>query len=71
MGTFRDSRWFRLVWVVPVILVGLFLLVLAARGIRSIPGVQSFMRDFPGQSALPSDAPVGFPAWLDWQHFLN
>jgi len=68
---FRESRWFRLVWIVPAILVGLFLLVLAARGIRDLPPVQSFMRDFPGESALPAGAPVGFPAWLGWQHFLN
>ena len=29
------------------------------------------MTDFPGRSALPESAPVGFPAWLAWQHFLN
>jgi thiosulfate reductase cytochrome b subunit len=33
--------------------------------------VQSFMTDFPGQSHLSAGAPVGFPAWLGWQHFLN
>ncbi len=71
MGAFRESRWFRLVWIVPVILVGVFLIVLAARGIRGLTPVQSFMRDFPGKSALPNGAPVGFPAWLGWQHFLN
>ena len=71
MGAFRESRWFRLVWIVPAILVALFLLVLAARGIRALPAVQSFMRDFPGESKLPEGAPTGFPAWLGWQHFLN
>jgi thiosulfate reductase cytochrome b subunit len=71
VGAFRESRWFRLVWIVPAILVGLFLVVLAARGIRGLSPVQSFMRDFPGKSALPGGAPVGFPAWLGWQHFLN
>lgn len=71
MVAFRESRWFRLVWIVPALLVGLFLVVLAARGIRDLPAVQSFMRDFPGESKLPEGAPVGFPAWLGWQHFLN
>ncbi len=71
MARFRESRWFRLVWLAPAIVVGLFLLVLAARGIRDLPAVQSFMRSFPGASALPGGAPVGFPAWLGWQHFLN
>jgi thiosulfate reductase cytochrome b subunit len=27
--------------------------------------------DYPGHSELPDNAPVGFPAWLAWQHFLN
>ena len=68
---FRSSRWFALVWIVPTVLGGLFLLVLAARGIRASDGGQSFLRAFPGASALPSFAPVGFPAWLAWQHGLN
>ena len=87
MGAFHQSRWFRLVWIVPAILVGLFLFVLAglfllvlvglflfvlaARGIRDLPAVQSFMRNFPGESRLPERAAVRFPAWLGWQHFLN
>ena len=63
---FRSSRWFPLVWIVPAVLVVLFLLVLAARGIRASDGGQSFLTAFPGASALPSFAPVGFPAWLAW-----
>jgi thiosulfate reductase cytochrome b subunit len=69
-GTTKN-RWFRLVWLVPAILVALVLVVLAAKGIRGLPAVKSFMTDFPGRSALPATAPVGFPAWLAWQHFLN
>jgi len=68
---FRKSQWFKLVWIVPAILVGLFLLVLAAKAIRELPAVASFMTEYPGSSELPSSAPVGFPAWLGWQHFLN
>lgn len=67
----RRSRWFSLVWIIPAILVGLFLVVLAARAIRELPAVQSFMTEYPGSSELPESAPVGFPAWLNWQHFLN
>jgi thiosulfate reductase cytochrome b subunit len=33
--------------------------------------VASFVADYPGHSELPGNAPVGFPAWLAWQHFLN
>jgi thiosulfate reductase cytochrome b subunit len=71
LSGFRKSPWFKLVWVVPAILVALFLVVLAAKGIRELPAVRSFMKDFPGSSELPASAPVGFPAWVAWQHFLN
>ncbi|WP_394771555.1 cytochrome b/b6 domain-containing protein [Lacisediminihabitans sp.] len=71
LSAFAKSRWFKLVWIVPAVLVALFLLVLAARGIRALPAVQSFMTDFPGATTLPAGAPVGFPAWLAWQHGLN
>ena len=33
--------------------------------------MQSFMTNYPGESELPADSPVGLPAWLGWQHFLN
>lgn len=65
------SRWFALVWAIPLALVVLVGVVLAARGLRELPAVQSFMRSYPGRSALPASAPVGIPAWLAWQHFLS
>jgi thiosulfate reductase cytochrome b subunit len=71
LSTFAKSRWFKLVWIIPAVLVALFLLVLAMRGIRELPAVQSFMTEFPGATTLPAAAPVGFPAWLAWQHGLN
>jgi thiosulfate reductase cytochrome b subunit len=70
-ASITSSRWFKLVWIIPAALVLLFLIVLAAKGIRGLPAVQSFMKDYPGRSALPEGAPVGFPAWLAWQHYLN
>ncbi|MFC5930016.1 cytochrome b/b6 domain-containing protein [Cryobacterium melibiosiphilum] len=51
-----------------VVLAGI---VLAARGIRSLPDVQSFLGEYPGTTTLPASAPVGIPAWLAWQHGLN
>jgi thiosulfate reductase cytochrome b subunit len=71
LSAFRQSKWFPAVWIVPVAPVVLALLVVAAQGIRALPAVQSFLRDYPGSSALPDFAPVGFPAWLAWQHGLN
>jgi len=68
---FRASRFFPLVWIGPVaVIVGVFV-VLAAQGIRATDGGQVFLRSFPGHSELPSFAPIGFPAWLAWQHGLN
>lgn len=71
LADFRTSRWFKLVWIVPVIVVACFIIVLIAHGVRSLPAVQSFLLTYPGQSALPAATPVGFPAWLEWQHGLN
>ena len=31
----------------------------------------TFLKAFPGQSELPSWAPVGQPLWTQWQHWLN
>jgi len=70
-SAFRNSRWFRLVWLAPTILALMAVAVLAAKGIRELPSVASFMTTYPGHSRLPENAPVGFPAWLQWQHFLN
>ncbi|WP_166787425.1 MULTISPECIES: hypothetical protein [Cryobacterium] len=68
---FGRTAWFRLA-VAIILAIGLLAAaVLAAKGLRSLPAVQSFLTDFPGTSQLPSGAPVGFPAWLAWQHGLN
>jgi thiosulfate reductase cytochrome b subunit len=61
----------RLYWGVPAALVALVLVVLLAKWLRELPAVSSFLVDYPGHSDLPEGAPVGFPAWLAWQHFLN
>ena len=67
----KANRWIKLVWIVPAVLVLLLAVVLIAQWLRQIPAMKSFMTDFPGESRLPEGAPVGFPAWLGWQHFLS
>jgi thiosulfate reductase cytochrome b subunit len=52
-------------------IVGLAVLVLLARWARGLEPVASFVERFPGAATLPASAPVGFPAWLAWQHVLN
>ncbi|MFL4479095.1 cytochrome b/b6 domain-containing protein [Paeniglutamicibacter sp. ORCA_105] len=70
-STVAKSKWTKLAWILPVALVALFAVVLAAKGLRELPAVQSFVTTYPGESELPRGTPVGFPAWLSWQHFLN
>jgi DMSO/TMAO reductase YedYZ molybdopterin-dependent catalytic subunit/thiosulfate reductase cytochrome b subunit len=66
-----NSKWFNLLWLIPIGVLLLIVGIALAKGIREIPAVQDFMQRFPGMSELPADAPVGLPAWLGWQHFLN
>lgn len=65
------SKWFNLLWLIPIGLLLLVVGIAVAKGIRELPAVQDFMQRYPGTSELSDNAPVGFPAWLGWQHFLN
>ncbi len=47
------------------------ILVLAARGVTTLPGVPAFLERYPGEYALPAGAEPGFPWWAQWTHFLN
>lgn len=71
VASLRASPWFRLVWAGPLAVVVLALLVLLANLIRYSSAGQSFLATYPGSAALPSSAPLGFPAWLQWQHGIN
>ncbi len=71
VSAITTNKWFKLVWIIPAALVLLLAVVLFAQWLRRLPEVQSFMTAFPGESHLSAGAPVGFPAWLGWQHFLN
>lgn len=65
------SRWFKLVWIIPLVVVGLAILAIGARLLRGTPDVADFIHTYPGRAQLPSFTPVGIPAWLAWQHALN
>jgi len=65
------TKWFNLLWLIPIGLVLLLVAVAVAKGIRGTPAVQGFLRTYPGTSELSGNAPVGMPAWIGWQHFLN
>lgn len=61
--------------VIVLLCIGLLLAaggaVLFARWFVSLDFIQHFLKRYPGQTDLPPGAPVGLPAWLGWQHFLN
>jgi thiosulfate reductase cytochrome b subunit len=68
---FRGTVWFALLWAVPLAIVVLLAIVLAATGLRAVPAVEGFIAEYPGESALPADAAPGIPAFVAWQHALN
>ncbi|MDI6022001.1 cytochrome b/b6 domain-containing protein [Leucobacter sp. UT-8R-CII-1-4] len=47
------------------------IIVLAARGLTTLPGVPEFLKRYPGEYHLPEFVDPGFPVWARWSHFLN
>lgn len=71
-GRFTLRQWVGgAVVIVLGVMVVAAIVVLVARWVVSLGPVRDFMAEFPGQYAPSSAAPVGFPAWVGWQHFLN
>lgn len=71
METTKQASGARLLWPLAIALVTLLILVGLAIWWRATPLGARFILDYPGEVPLPVDAPVGIPAWLGWQHFLN
>ena len=65
------NKWVRAGIVAGSLVVLLVVAVLVARWLVGLDGVKAWMDRYPGHSPLPEGAPVGLPAWLGWQHFLN
>ena len=65
-------RWVSLLWLLPIVVVGLVVAVAVAQQLRTYAWMQSFIREYPGTSSdyVPS-VNSGFPWWLRWQHFFN
>ncbi|MGI8596354.1 MAG: molybdopterin-dependent oxidoreductase [Thermoleophilaceae bacterium] len=66
------SRWFNLLWLLPIGFLLLISAIAAAKGLRGDPSVQQFIGRYPGtiESSRP-ETTAGFPAWARWQHFFN
>ncbi len=67
----RRIRWPRWLAAGLALVVLAAAVVLVARWLRTLEPVQEFLFANPGSYPLPEWAPVGFPAWLAWQHFFN
>jgi len=65
----RD-RWFNLLWLLPIGFVLLIAGVAAAKELRGLQAVQSFIERHPG-TVPPPNGQQGTPAWVGWQHFFN
>lgn len=61
----------RLAVTITIAVVALAAVVLIAQWMRTLPAVQDFLASYPGHVELPEAAPIGLPAWMGWQHFLN
>ncbi|RLK46728.1 cytochrome b/b6 domain-containing protein [Microbacterium telephonicum] len=72
VGPFTKAQWAGVVVIGGGgLLVAAALAVLFVRAFLSLPFMQDFLAAYPGEYHLPESAPVGIPAWLGWQHFLN
>lgn len=69
---FGRSRWFNLLWLIPVGFVVLISAVAVAKGLRNNPSVERFIARNPGTTLTPEALQnQGFPWWVGAQHFLN
>ncbi len=65
------TRWYSVLWALPIIFVLLVAGVAIAQGLRQIPTVQAFIEHYPGAPASAAVVTSGFPVWLRVNHFLN
>jgi thiosulfate reductase cytochrome b subunit len=71
-GTRTLVQWIRLVGLaIGGAIAAAAIIVLAARGVTTLPGVPEFLKMYPGEYHLPDVAEPGFPWWARWTHFLN
>jgi sulfoxide reductase catalytic subunit YedY len=66
-----QSRWFNLLWLLPIGFVLLIVAVAAAKGLRGAAAVQDFIASYPGTVEPGTATPVGTPSWVGVSHFLN
>jgi methionine sulfoxide reductase catalytic subunit len=65
------SRWFNLLWLLPLGFVLLLVAVAVAKGLRQMPVIAECIVRYPGTASTDVPDAVGIPVWARWQHFLN
>ena len=66
------SRWFNLLWLLPIGFVLLIVAIAVAKALRDEPSVGRFIERYPGTvESARSEATTGFPVWARWEHFFN
>jgi sulfoxide reductase catalytic subunit YedY len=66
------SRWFNLLWLIPIGFVLLIVAIATAKGMRNLGSVQRFIGTNPGTVANGADpASAALPIWVGVQHFFN
>ncbi|MBP1327328.1 thiosulfate reductase cytochrome b subunit [Leucobacter exalbidus] len=72
IGSRLLSQWIKLgILGVAAVVFAAAIIVLAARGVTTLPGVPEFLKRYPGEYHLPAVTDPGFPTWARWTHFLN
>lgn len=72
IGSKSLGQWSKLVSLsLGGLIVAAGILILAARGVTTLPGVPEFLERYTGEYHLPDVADPGFPGWVRWTHFLN
>lgn len=64
------SRWFNVMWLLPIGFVGLVLGMSIAHELLTFPKVQAFIAQYPGHSSVAVSY-SGFPLWVRLQHWTN
>jgi sulfoxide reductase catalytic subunit YedY len=66
------SRWFNLLWMLPIGFGMLLIAVALAKGLRAEPWMARFIRHYPGtMAASPPAGTAGFSGWVRVQHLFN
>jgi len=65
------SRWFNLLWLLPIGFGLLLIAVAVAKGLRGEAWMQRFIRHYPGTSVASPAGTMGFSGWVRLQHLFN